>query len=410
MGYLDNFKSFWKRQSRNFKVLLVRDIINHLFGPLTGSYGSIYMRRLGAGAVEIGLLNSINAFVRMALSMPSGLLTDRVKRLKRLYLVGRIIELPILLVYATAQSWHVFLATHVWGGITERVETPAMSIMSIESIKNEDRVAGLAINRTLTSAVSIFSPMLAAYLITYFGGLENVDSFRPMYVIQFFVGVSTFVLLATQLEEPRVKRTAAESGVIDSTLNVFKMLPGLKVILLMNCLNGIFIGMRSPLIQLYSYEVKKANAYIIGLQGTISTAVNLTLTFPMARLANRVGRRRLAYLSQLVYAVCVLSAVLAPSPEYLLLYSFFSAFGGAMHIGWDAFLQEYIPLDMRGRWFGVSSMINAVISIPAPILGGLIWNINPDYLWWISFVYYGFMAVPLMMAVPEKKEETQDEN
>jgi MFS family permease len=404
MGYYDSFKGFWKRQAKNFKVLLTRDIINSLFGQLTGPYTSIFMNKLGAGAVEIGFLTSINSFVTMSLSIHSGLLVDRVKRLKRLFLAGRLMELPISLVYAAARSWYVFIVTNVWGGILGRVETPAMTIIQIESLKNEDRVTGMAISRTITSAVGILSPMLAAFAITYFGGLDNVDSFRPLYIISFFVGVATFILLAMKLEEPNFKRTMTESG-IKSTFNIFKKVPGLKMIIFINILNGLFVGMRMPLLSLYSYQVKGANAYIIGLQATITTAVTLIFSMPMGNVADRVGRRRLAYVAQIVYAACVLAAVLAPTPEYLLLYTFLSALGGTMQIGWDAFLQEYIPLDMRGRWFGVSSLIGAIVNVPAPILGGLIWDINPDYLWWISLVYYAFLAIPLMMRVPELGKE-----
>jgi MFS family permease len=299
--------------------------------------------------------------------------------------------------------------TNVWGGILGRVETPAMTIIQIESLKNEDRVTGMAISRTITSAVGILSPMLAAFLITYFGGLDNVDSFRPLYIISFFVGIATFILLATKLEEPNVKRTMTESG-IKSTFNIFKTVPGLKMVIFINILNGFFVGMRMPLIPLYSYKVKGADAYIIGLQATITTAVNLIFSIPMGSVADRVGRRKLAYVAQLVYAACVLAAVLAPAPEYLLLYTFLSALGGTLQIGWDAFLQEYIPLEMRGRWFGISSLITAFVNIPAPIFGGLIWNINPDYLWWISLFYYSLLAIPLMMRVPELRKETQEEN
>jgi len=76
-----------------------------------------------------------------------------------------------------------------------------------------------------------------------------------------------------------------------------------------------------------------------------------------------------------------------------------------MAIGWTAFTQELIPLEVRGGWSGVSSLISAIIGIPAPIIGGFIWNINPDLLWWISLFYTPLVSVPLMMSIPDKKRE-----
>ncbi|MFB0543629.1 MAG: MFS transporter, partial [Candidatus Bathyarchaeia archaeon] len=178
MGFFDGFKDFWGRQSTNFKVLLTRDIINTLLGNIAGGFGPIYLKHLGAGTVEIGVLDAVSSLVNTALALPSGLLTDRVKRLKRLYIVGRVLSLPISLIYAAAQSWRVFLFTRVWGTITGRFSGPVMNIISIESLSNRDRVTGLAISRTITSATGILAPMLAAYLITYFGGLDYADSFR----------------------------------------------------------------------------------------------------------------------------------------------------------------------------------------------------------------------------------------
>ena len=134
---------------------------------------------------------------------------------------------------------------------------------------------------------------------------------------------------------------------------------------------------------------------------------NTTAFMPMANLTDRVGRRKIAYLSQIVFAACVLAAVLTPPahPEFLLVYSLLSGIGSTMEVGWNAFIQEYIPLELRGRWSGVSTMATALMGIPAPIIGGLIWDVNPDYLWWIGFVYYLLLAIPLMMRIPERQKE-----
>ena len=408
MGFLESLKDFWSRQSRNFKVLLVRDIINRLLGNIAGPYSTIYFKLLGAGAVEIGLLNSISSIVRMMLSIPSGLLTDRVKRLKSLYIIGRVLSLPISLIYAFAQSWHIFLVTRVWGTIAGRLTMPVMNIISIESLSNRDRVSGLAIRRTITSAVGLVAPMLGAYLITYFGGLGNENSFRPLFIIQFLVGLTTFLLLLFYLAEPKIERTRTESGILRSTIDIFKEFPGLKRFLLLNAINSFFSGIRQPFRILYFYEIKNANAFILGLQGTISTAITLMLSVPMSKFTDKIGRKRSAYISQGIYALCVLSALLTPQsiPMLLLLYSFFSALGGTFRIGWDAFQQEYIPLEVRGRWSGISTLIGALISIPAPIIGGILWNLNPDYAWILGIIHYVFITIPIMMTIPEKKEKT----
>ncbi len=405
---LDGFREYWRKQSRNYKVFLMRDAITTLIGNIGGRYSSIYMSNLGASAVEIGMLSSTLSLVRTLLALPGGVLTDRVKRLKRLYIIGRLLQLPVNLLKALATNFLVFYYTRIYEVTTFRITTPTANIINIASLTNQDRVRGLVMRRTITAAIGLVAPLVAAYAVTYFGGLESVESFRPLFMIQFVVSLFVFALLAFGLKEPEFEKSTPEKNIFKSTLGIFKQVPGLSRLLLLNMTRTFFIDIRMPLIQLYAYEVKNATAFIIGWQGTISTAVTLLLAAPMGHFADRFGRRRMAYVSQLVMAACLIAAVLTPPehPEWLLLYSFLSALGSTMDIGWQAFIQEYVPLEMRGRWSGISTMATALIGIPAPVIGGLIWNINPDYLWWISLFYYVFLAIPLRMSLPEHAKPT----
>ncbi len=407
MAFISEFRKFWGRQSNNFKVLLTRNLLNRIGGISIwgggGRYASIFLRSLGAGYVEIGLLNSISSFVSMILSIPSGYLVDRVKKLKRIYIIGSLLTLPITLITAFAQSWHIFIGLRVWQSIVGRITMPIMNIFNIQSYSNKDRVTGLAFTSTLSSAVGLFSPLILAYIIDYFGGLDMApESLRVVFLVQFAVGVLAFLLLYFKLEEPEFERSPPKPGVISNMTGIFKEVPGLYRLLLLNVTNMFFMQIRFPFTQLYFYEVKNASVLIIGWQGTIQTAVGLLFSIPLSNLANKLGRRKTAYIGRVVTALCVLSAILTPPdrPEFLLVYSFLSAIGMAMSVGWNAFQQEYIPLEYRGRWSGVSSLLSALVTIPAPIIGGYLWEWNPDSAWWFGVAHY-LLSIPLMMSIKD---------
>jgi MFS family permease len=371
---------------------------------------SIFLRSLGADYVEIGLLSSISSFISMLFSVPSGYFIDRVKRLKRIYIIGSLLTLPVTFITAFVQSWHVFIGLRVWQTMLSRITMPIMNIININSYSNEDRVVGLAFTRTLSAAVGLFSPLIMAYIIDYYGGLGLApESLRGVFLIQFAVGLLTFLLLYWKLEEPEFERAPSKPGVISNMTGIFKEVPGLYRLLLLNVTNMFFMQIRMPFIQLYFYEVKNATAFIIGWQGTIQTAVSLFLSIPLSRLADKFGRRRTAYVGRVVTSICVLSAILTPPdrPEFLLVYSFLSAIGTALEIGWHAFQQEYIPLDIRGRWSGISSLVTALVTIPAPIIGGYLWEQNPEITWWIGVAHYLLISLPLMMSIKERKQPSE---
>jgi MFS family permease len=162
-----------------------------------------------------------------------------------------------------------------------------------------------------------------------------------------------------------------------------------------------------PFMALYIYEVKEATAWVIAYRSTISTAVALLLSVPIGQLADKIGRKKMGYMAQVITGSSALVTVLTPpgQTEWLLLASFLASLGMTMDIGWNAFIQEYIPLDIRGRWSGLSTTVTALAGIPAPIIGGVIWNYNPDLLYWIMLIYYFIIAVPLRYFV--SKAESQ---
>jgi len=279
-----------------------------------------------------------------------------------------------------------------------------MEYTNISSISNDDRLNGLVTKRMVTSVLGVITPLFAAYMINSFGGLENVNSYRPFYITQFVGGLLIFLVLSYKMEEPEIKRKGREQKVLSGFSEMFQNKPGLKWLLLMQVIMMFFFGLRMALMGLYFYEIKGADAYTLGLMSTAGTVTTLVLSVPMSKVINKVGRLKMAYLAQIVFALCVLVPIFTPvSSVWLLpLYNIISAVGSSMNFGWDAFMQEYVPLEYRGRYSGLMTTLSALVGIPAPLIGGMLWDINPDLLWWSAVVWYGLLAGPLIYFIPKQ--------
>jgi len=112
-------------------------------------------------------------------------------------------------------------------------------------------------SRMVISILGLVAPMIAAFTITYFGGLEYVNSFRPLFIIQFLGSLVIFIVRATKLEEPVIERRTMNRNILGNFSEIFQAVPGLKWILLMEIVRTFFMGIRMPLMGLYFYEVKK---------------------------------------------------------------------------------------------------------------------------------------------------------
>jgi hypothetical protein len=48
-------------------------------------------------------------------------------------------------------------------------------------------------------------------------------------------------------------------------------------------------------------------------------------------------------------------------------------------------------------------LITGIIGIFAPIVGGVLYGINPDYIWWASLAIEALLITPAMIFIPEPK-------
>lgn len=205
------------------------------------------------------------------------------------------------------------------------------------------------------------------------------------------------------MREITFTRERRDTSVFNHLFGVFNEVPGLRLLLLRQCVQTLISHVRMPFRGIYMVDVKGASAYILGWRGSVATAVTVFFSMPAGRLADRYGRRRIAYFSRVFGWAAILITIFTPltHPEYLIIASLMEGLQTALFIGWTAFDQELIPLEWRGRWSGITMLTHGIIGVIAPIMGGVIWNINPDYIWWINLIGDAFIVLPLMIMIPD---------
>jgi MFS family permease len=61
-----------------------------------------------------------------------------------------------------------------------------------------------------------------------------------------------------------------------------------------------------------------------------------------------------------------------------------------------------MPQEQMGRWIGVVGLFRGLLSIPAPIVGGLIWErIGPEYVFLAAIAIDLCFRLPLLALVRE---------
>jgi len=148
--------------------------------------------------------------------------------------------------------------------------------------------------------------------------------------------------------------------------------------------------------------VKGADQYLLGVMATATVVARLVFGIPLGRLADRIGRKRVIYLLTPLWYVSNLLLAFSTGPITLVLYAAFQAFYSILSGVTGAMTMELVPVEQQGRWSGLLGLFAGLVTIPAPIVGGLIWReLGPLYVFLIPIGLDLLLRVPLLSTVPE---------
>ena len=406
IGFLKELKEVWSRQHINWRTVVIRQVFKRFFDQMTAQYTNIYIRELGASAVELGAVNSASGLGRAIVSLPLGIIRD-IYSVRKVYLFGVALLSLSPLLYALAYRWEFAVPAILISGLCMGLGSCVMYCDL--SLPNEDRATGKALCEGIGALPTLFAPATAAFLVTLFGGMDT-DGIRPLFWLQFAAQVILLIFVYLKVSElERPKRDAKLANVLRDFGEIFRRGTATKRWLLFLSLN-LFTGtILSTFMYPFAHEVKGADQFIIG---GITTAMILTealFSTPLGRLADKMGRKKMFYILTPLFSLANIVLVIAPSPNWLLLAGLLMGFRTVSMFAYGSMTPELVPRDCIGRWRGIIGFFTGLVSIPAPIIGGFIWeHLGPEWVFIIIVAIDLVIRMPLLYTVPETLDRNRN--
>jgi len=370
----------------------------------TNSYQNIYIRKLGASPIDLGVVNSATPIMNTIISLPIGWLQDRYS-LRKLYLIGIGLFTLVPLFYATAYSWEIIIPAMILAAFCQK-EGSCMIICNI-SLENRDRLTAKSLCEGIGRIPTLLAPLTAAMIIYSFGGL-TIDGIRPLYWIRFVVAVILFIFLITHLKEivrPQLNWSEEEKkkfSSFEALRSLFKKGSTLKIWIIYSAISSFFRIMLTSFRYPFANEIKGADQFMVGAIATAAILCQIIMYTPLGRLSDRIGRKKTLYLLMPLTWASYLLFVVAPRPEILIIAGFLTGFESVSMIVENAMSAELVPIEYMGRWIGIMGLFVGLIDIPAPIIGGFIWqSIGPIYLFLIPILIDLTLKLPILSKMPE---------
>ncbi|MHB8770653.1 MAG: MFS transporter [Syntrophales bacterium] len=394
--------SFLKRQQRDWKVTVARTSLDKLAYQMVFPYLSIYIVALGATGTELGMVNSVGLIVAGLFGPFTGWFIDRIGP-KKIYLVGIGFLALSYLTYGLAERWEIAIIAMVayWLGFS--TSTQSCATICGNCLINKDRATGMLICETVAAGIlGMAGPMLATWLVARWGGV-TIDAIRPLFYSGLLITAGTFVIVLTQLSARRwTARGGTDPNPVRGIAQVFAGGPHLSKWLVISAMSQLPLGMVFPFTQVFAHSVKGADEFVLGAMVTGSALASILFAVPLGRLADRIGRKKVLYVTIPLFWSSNLLLIFAPAPGFLIAAGILQGFyfiGAAITAALE---RELVPPEQMGRWVGVNRFCKMTTSGVLALTAGLIWDrIGPQYLF-LAFVGIDLLIrMPLLISIPE---------
>jgi len=395
-------RDFLGRQSHNYRMMLVRGGGHTFLYNLTGNYDSIYTTALGADPIMLGSMRGLSGAVNMAISMPSGWLSD-IYSLKRILGLGMAAYLLMIAIYAFALDWTWILLAMIVSPFTMALMFRSQNVMISNGLRDEDRATGFGLRNIVAQVAGLISPIPAALLVERFGGL-NAEGIRPLYYARLAGLAALYIFVYLKLTDVPPQPRSGKGSFLQDFREVLEGKEGLKAWIAVRCLGSVSWSMMEPFTFLYAAQVKGASALTLGTMTTVSTLVSILVSIPINSIADQRGRKVSIYLIRPFLYVWMVLVVVAPSPGWLVVAWAFRGIGMSSS-AWETLGLELVPAGQRGRWLGITNTLSSLFRIPAPIIGGILYKgSNPSLLFLIPLAIDLGIRLPILaLRVPETK-------
>ncbi len=347
---------------------------------------------LGGPAWAVGLIEGVAESLASILKLFSGALSDWLGRRKEPAIAGyscSVVGKFLVYLAGAIKSWPFVFLGQVVDRVGKGVRTAPRDALIADGIRPEYRGRAFGIQRTLDHAGALLGAVTCYFLLTRLNmGDTDIHKVFLYAIIPGIVGVVLLFFVKEIRKPTKVEPWAGEAKApglywrwmsLDRRLRVF-----LVIVFLFSLANFSNQFMLLKLKFDLGYSTPK-----VVLHYALFNALAALLAYPAGKISDRLGRKGIVAVAYLFYGVVYLG--LAAAGPGVWTWILFAAYGLylAMTQGVEkALVSDLAPAHARATALGLYAMLVGVGILPASLVAGLLFMIDPA----IPFILAGVMS------------------
>jgi MFS family permease len=400
-----NFRSL----SRPIQFFLLTMILANIAGEMHFVLLPLYLQELGANVEQIGLFFTLSAIAPLLFQIFGGWLSDSIGRLQSIA-IGSIAGLVSYVFFVLAPTWQWLLVSMVLSAATRALVWPSFQAFIAEQTTEDNRGQVYGVVQSIYAIVGVVGPPLGGFL-------TQSTSFRSMYMVAgTFYGVAAVGRIGMAIwamrREPEKAGSLSWQGLKSSLWQMGALLVagGLATwIFVTDGIQDIASNMSSQFIPVYVNQSAGVDKFQLGILSAISALVVIATAGRLGQLSDRISERFALVLGSVFFIANI--AIFLTTRNFVILCGGWVCLGLSQALIEPAkasLISKAIPQKLRGVAFGILGTSTGLIALPAPWIGGQLWERIAPQAPFVVLICALLITLPIMWFKFNQMETVQE--
>ena len=362
-----------KKISKNVKLLSIVSLLNDLSSEMIMPILPMFLTALGANGFIIGLIGGLRDSISNILTIISGYWSDKIRKRKIFVIVGYLSSSLFKLLLSFVKIWPQALIVSSFERIGKGIRTaPRDAIISESMPKKHGK--GFGFHRAMDTTGAILGSILVLILFWYWG-----LSFNTIILIAAIISFASLFPLIFVTE----KKTFQKKNNINFSIKTLSN--PLKYFLI---ISGIFALANFS----YMFFILKAQQFFperlaIIIPILLYILFNIfyaSLSIPFGNLSDKIGRTKLITIGYLIFSLTSLGFIFSNSLiAFIVLFACYGIAFAIIDSNQRALISDLSTKKIRATALGTFHTLIGIIALPASLIAGYLWIINPN----LTFIF-----------------------
>lgn len=386
-------------------VSLLTDISSEMLVPVIPQFLKSVLRASGS---SIGLIEGIAESTASILRVWAGYLADRTGRPKLLTVMGYALSALSKPFLVFAGSWPQVLGVRFADRFGKGIRSAPRDVLIAAASDKQNRGRAFGLHRAMDTTGAMLGPVVVIAILWIMsrghglGALETAS--RSVYFTIFAVAsipaLAAVVVLALFVpEKPHAESTAtAPSLSLKSLPKNYRLFLIILMLFSLGNSSDAFLVLKAT-----SKEAVDMGFLQFMLVWIAYNALQAIVSFRSGILSDKIGRKPLIIAGWVIFSSCYFGiAHVSSSGGIWFWYCIYGVYYGLTEGLLKAFTVDMVPETLRGTALGVFYTAAGLALLPASVIAGRLWDINPNYPFYFGSITAIVAALLLLLFVDTK--------